>query len=95
MFVCLFVLVLGEGQREKENLKQPPHSAQRPTWGSISRHRDSVLSQNQGSDAELPAVLPERLPPRRSDKTSFLDLSDMPASSQGHAVKIKTVTLPQ
>ena len=45
----------GEGQREREreNLKQVPRSAQSPTRGSILQQWDHDLSQNQELDARL------------------------------------------
>ena len=45
-------VVGGEWQRERENPKQAPHSAQSLMWGSISQPRDRDLSQNQDSDAQ-------------------------------------------
>ena len=52
----------GEGQKEKENLKQDPDSEQSLEWGSIPQTWDHDLSLNQESDAQ-----PTK-PPRRPNK---------------------------
>ena len=55
----------GEGQRERENLKQAPHSVRGLTQGWIPRPRDHDLSQNQESGAQLTE------PPRQALLKSF------------------------
>ena len=43
------------GQRERENPKQVPCSAQSPTWGPIPRPWDPDLRQNQGRSLNHPS----------------------------------------
>ena len=42
----------GEGERKRENIKQPPHSVQSLTQGLIPRPWDHDLSRNQELDAQ-------------------------------------------
>jgi len=53
LLLSIVYFFLGGGHRERgrEKLKQAPHPAHHPIWGSISWFWDCDLSQNQESDA--------------------------------------------
>ena len=50
-----------EGEGQRDNLEQAPHSAQSLMWGSIPQPWDQDLRRNQDSDAQLDEP-PRRLP---------------------------------